>query len=216
MYRYFEQVGLNVEETRRSIAEARDRKLAEVRALREQAEHEARRAEERLARVRRDYADGRLDAEDWRDFRAELGAERDAARAEAERLATQLRDVERWGAVKDAETETLRRLSEIRAVIAGEVRHADGLDAVRAALARTFERFVIRRQAPRVHVELVADAQLVIEPVVREHALSGYSVIRRARWSAPADELAADDLRPAGQSPRVSRTSAGPCGRNVG
>ena len=146
-----------------------------MRALREQAEHEARRAEERLARVRRDYTDGRLDAEDWREFRAELGAERDAARAEAERLATQLRDVERWGAVKDAEAETLRRLSEIRAVIAGEVRDADGLEAVRAALARTFEHFVIRRRAPRVHVELVADAQLIIDPVVREHALSGYS-----------------------------------------
>ena len=126
VYRYFEQVGLNVEETRRSIAEARDRKLAEVRALREQAEHEARRAEERLARVRRDYADGRLDAEDWRDFRAELGAERDAARAEAERLATQLHDVERWGAVKDAETETLRRLSEIRAVIASKTARSRG------------------------------------------------------------------------------------------
>jgi DNA invertase Pin-like site-specific DNA recombinase len=175
VYRYFEQVGLDVEETRRSIAEARDRKLAEVRALREEAEHEARRAEERLARVRRDYTDGRLDADDWREFRAELGSERDAARAEAERLETQLREVERWGAVKDAEAETVRRLSEIRAVIAGEVRDAEGLEAVRAALARTFERFVIRRRVPRVHVELVADAQLVIEPVVREHALSGYS-----------------------------------------
>jgi hypothetical protein len=60
-------------------------------------------------------------------------------------------------------------------MIAGEVRDAEGLDAVRAALARTFEHFVIRRRTARIHVELVADAQLVIEPVVREHALSGYS-----------------------------------------
>jgi site-specific DNA recombinase len=189
VFRYFEQVGLDVEETRRSIAVARERKLAEVSALREQAEHEARRAEERLARVRRDYTDGKLEAEDWRDFRAELGAERDAALAEAERLATQLRDVEQWGAVRDAEAETLRQLSEIRAVIAGEVRDAEGLDAVRAALARTFERFVIRRHAPRVHVELVADTQLVIEPVVREQALSGYSenlrpILRRVALGA--------------------------------
>jgi hypothetical protein len=113
VFRYFGQVGLDVEETRRSIAEARDRKLAEVWALREQAEHEARRAEERLARVRRDYTDGKLDADDWREFRAELGEERDAARAEAERLTAQLHDVEQWGAVRDAEAETLRRLSEI-------------------------------------------------------------------------------------------------------
>jgi hypothetical protein len=91
--------------------------------------------------------------------------------------------------VRDAEAETLRQLSEIRAVIAGEVRDAEGLDAVRAALARTFERFVIRRHAPRVHVELVADTQLVIEPVVREQALSGYSenlrpILRRVALGA--------------------------------
>jgi len=175
VFAYFAQVGLDIEATRQSIAEARDRKLAEVRALRDQAELEARRAEERLARVRRDYTDGKLDADDWRDFKAELGAERDAAHAEAGRLASQLHQVERWGEIKDAESETLRRLSEIRAVIAGEVRDAEGLDAVRAALTRTFERFVLRDQAPRVHVELVADATLVIEPVVREQALAGYS-----------------------------------------
>ena len=70
--------------------------------------------------------------------------------------------------MKDAEAESLRRLSEIRAVIAGEVRDAEG-HAVRAALARTFEHFVIRRHTARIHVELVADAQLVIEPVIREH-----------------------------------------------
>jgi site-specific DNA recombinase len=53
VYRYFEQVALDVEATRRTILDARSRKLAEVRALLEQAQHEARRAEERLARVRR-------------------------------------------------------------------------------------------------------------------------------------------------------------------
>jgi hypothetical protein len=175
VYRYFEQVALDVEATRRTIMEARDRKLAEVRALLEQAEHQARRAEERLARVRRDYADGRIDAEDWREFRVELSAERDAARAEAERLAAQHREVETWGELRDTEAETLRRLSEIRALIAGEIRDATGLDAVRAALARTFELFVIRRSAERVHVELIVEPQLVIEPVVRERAVEGYS-----------------------------------------
>jgi DNA invertase Pin-like site-specific DNA recombinase len=145
VFAYFEQVGVDIEATRQTIAEARHRKLAEVGALRDQAELEARRAEERLARVRRDYTDGKLDAEDWRDFRTELVGERDAARAEADRLATRLRDLERWGEIKDAEVETVRRLAEIRSVVAGEVRDAGGLDSVRAALNRTFEHFVIRR-----------------------------------------------------------------------
>jgi DNA invertase Pin-like site-specific DNA recombinase len=175
VYRYFEQVGLDVEATRLAVAEARDRKLVEVRALRDDAEREARRAEERLARVRRDYMDGKIDANDWREFRDELEAERDAARAEAERLTTQQREVEAWGELRDAEAETWRRLSEIRAVIAGEVRDAEGLDAVRAALGRTFEHFVVRRSVPRVHVELIADAGLVIDPVVRGRAIAGYS-----------------------------------------
>ena len=175
VYRYFEQLGLDIEATRRTIADARDRKLAEIRALHEQARREARLADERLARVRRDYADGRLDAEDWREFREELGAEQDAARAELDRLAEQEREVEGWGELRDAEADTLRRLSDIRAAIAGEVKDADGLDAVRAALSRLFERFVIRHQTERVHVELIVAPRLVIEPIVREQAVEGYS-----------------------------------------
>jgi hypothetical protein len=123
--------------------------------LHEQAQREARLADERLTRVRRDYADGRLGAADWLEFREELGAERDAARAELDRLAEQEREVESWGELRDAEAETLQRISDIRAAIAGEVKDADGLDAVRAALSRLFERFIIRRQTRRVHVELI-------------------------------------------------------------
>jgi DNA invertase Pin-like site-specific DNA recombinase len=175
VYRYFEQVALDVEATRQTIFNARNRKLAEIRALYEQAEQEARRAEERLARVRRDYADGRLDAEDWREFRTELSGEREAARAEAERLGGQLREVERWGELRDAEAETLRTLAELRALIAGEINDAGGLDALRAVLARTFDYFILRREAQHVHVELIVEPELVIEPVVRERAIEGHS-----------------------------------------
>jgi len=80
VYRYFEQVGLDIEATRQTIAEARNRKLAEVSVLHDEAEREARLADERLARIRRDYTDGKLSAEDWHEFRTELRAERDAAR----------------------------------------------------------------------------------------------------------------------------------------
>jgi hypothetical protein len=123
-----------MEATRKAVAEARDRKLTEVRALRDEAEREAHRAEERLARVRRDYTDGKIDAGDWREFRDELEGERNAAHAEAKRLATQQCEVEAWGGLRDPETEMWRRLSQIRAVIAGEVRDAEGLDAVRESL----------------------------------------------------------------------------------
>jgi site-specific DNA recombinase len=175
VYRYFEQVGLDIEATRQTLAEARDRKLAEVSALRLQAEAETRKAEERLSRVRRDYTDGHLDVSDWQQFRLELTGELDAAAAEAERLSAQEREVLQWAELRDAEADTWRLLSDVRAAIAGEVRDTEGINAVRAALSRTFESFVLRRTAPRVHVELIAEPKLLIEPIVRERAVRGYT-----------------------------------------
>lgn len=179
VYRYFEQVGLDVEATRRQLADARDRKLSEVEALHSQAEAEKRRAEERLARVRRDYADGKLSAEDWAEFREELTAEMRAAGAEVDRLATQAVEVEAWSGLRDAERDTLANLADLRRAIAGEVQEAEGVEAVRAALSRLFEHFVVRRRASqRVHAELAWLGDFVLEPVVREQALEGYSSLR--------------------------------------
>jgi site-specific DNA recombinase len=206
VYRYFEQIGLDVEATRQTILEARNRKLSETTALHDEALHEARRAEERLARVRRDYLDGKLAVEDWNDLRGELDTERDAARSQAERLATQRTEIEAWGELQDAEAETLRRLGEIRALIAGEIRAAEGLDALRAALLRTFERFVIRRRTRRAHVELIVDPDLVIDPVPREQAISGYS--RHLRPILRREPLPADEQITAGQA-HAPRRGAG-------
>jgi hypothetical protein len=126
VYDYFERVGLDVEATKEQLAEARDRKLAEVGALRKDAESELRASEERLIRVRRDYQDGAIEREDWAEQRPQLIEERDGARAEAERLREQEREVETWGELRDAEADTLRQLSEIRKAIAGEVQNAEG------------------------------------------------------------------------------------------
>lgn len=174
VFRYFQQVGLDVEATRDQLAEARGAKLAEVRALRVQAEGEARRAEERLARVRCDYTDGRLDAEDWREFRDEHGGMLEGARAEAAQLREQKQEVESWGELRDAEAETLRKLSAIRSTIAGDVSDAEGIGDVRVALMRLFKRLVVHRGMPeRARVELI-DADFWIEPIVREEAIEGY------------------------------------------
>ena len=174
VYRYFEQVGIDLEATRQSVSEARDRRLAEIRALRAEAEKEADRADERLARVRRDYTDGKLDAEDWAGFKKDLGAELEAARAEVTRLLASEEEVETETARGNAETEMLRRLTEIRKTIAGEIQSAESVEAVRAALTRLFESFVLHRTTPgRVHVELVGETW--IEPIPRESAIEGYS-----------------------------------------
>jgi hypothetical protein len=180
VYRYFERVGLDVEATRAQLSDQRDQQLAEVRALRAQAEQEAQRADERLTRIRRDYADGKLEADDWRSLRDELTPQADAARAEVLRLRKSEAAVEQDSAVLDAEQETLERLAEIRRAMAGEIHDAESADAVRAALSRLFSKFVLHphqgaRFEGKGRAELVdvADSYM-IELDVRPQALISY------------------------------------------
>jgi site-specific DNA recombinase len=143
VYAYFEKVGLDVEATRAQVASARDGRLTQIRALIKDATRAEREATEALARVKRDYMNGALSVEDWNEMRLELTEERDGAKAALDRLHDQEREVASWSDVHDAEAETLKRLAEIRAAIADEVSDTDGIDAVRAAFLRLFERFVV-------------------------------------------------------------------------
>jgi hypothetical protein len=120
-----------------------------------------------------------------------LTEERAAAEAEVERLRAQEGDVEGWGELKDAEAETLRRLAAIRRAIAGEVKDAEGIEAVRAAIARLFEAFEVHKldgdgklalgptvlageQPEQLRSELVDGDGYLIELRVREDVIEGY------------------------------------------
>ena len=140
---YFEEVWLDVEATRAALAEHLDRHLDEARALRQQAERQAQQAQERLARVRRDYQDGRLDPDDWSEQRADLTAELEAATAEVERLREREQAAKDQLELKDAEAEVLHELTAIRQAVVGHVRRAEGIDAVRSALMQLFDHFVV-------------------------------------------------------------------------
>jgi hypothetical protein len=130
-------------------------------------------------------------ADDWQRFSSRLTEERAAAEAEVERLRAQEGDVEGWGELKDAEAETLRRLAAIRRAIAGEVKDAEGIEAVRAAIARLFEAFVVHKldadgklalgptvlageQPEQLRSELVDGDGYLIELRVREDVIDGY------------------------------------------
>jgi hypothetical protein len=178
VFRYFEQVGLDWEATRASIEGAMEERLTEVRELRRQAERDAHKAEGDLVRMRRRFVDGDIDAAEWREFRDELTGARDAATAKLDRLSRHERQLVEGGPVKDAEAETYRRMAAIRAAVGGDVRDAAGLEEVRAALRRLFERFLIRR-TQGVDPALLDDdvrvvhegAEYVIWPVPREDAI---------------------------------------------
>jgi hypothetical protein len=141
VFNYFMEVGVDMEATKAALQEAHDRRLAEVRAALRDAEAEAQKAREAFSRVKRDYTSGKLDADDWREFKPELTSEREAADALMTRLREQEADVVGWTDLKDAEAEVLRHLTAIRKAITGEIREADGLDAVRAAISRLFVEF---------------------------------------------------------------------------
>ena len=95
--------------------------------------------------MRRRFVDGEIDAAEWREFRDELTAARDAATAKLDQLSEHERQLIDGGPIKDAEAETHRRVAEIRAAVAGDVRDSAGLEEVRAALLRLFDRFLILR-----------------------------------------------------------------------
>lgn len=180
VYNYFEALGLDVDATRAQVAEARDQKLAELRALSGQAHKEKAQAQSRLDKVRRDYTDDRLTAEEWREFRDELQAELDAATSSLERLLDQQAEIEAWSGLRDVEQEALEMLADVRAAIEkGE--GDERVDAVRAALARLFDGFELRPVAPgtRVHADLAwQPGSLAIFPIIREQAVEGYTSLR--------------------------------------
>jgi DNA invertase Pin-like site-specific DNA recombinase len=179
VYSYFEQVGLDVDATRAQVADARDRKLEELHALGKQAHQEKQRAEERLTRVRRDYADGKITADDWSEFRAELTHEMQAASAEVDRLSGQQAEAETWADLRDLEHDTLAMLADIRGAIARNEK-GESADAVRAALIRLFDHFALRGVEPgqRVHADLAWLGDLIIEPIPREGVIDSYTSLR--------------------------------------
>jgi len=175
---YFEQVALDVAATREQLALATGRRRAEARALCAQGERELQQAEERLARVRRDYADGLLDAEDWRGFRDELGAEREAAEAKLALLREREREAVAEGEARDYEGELLERLADLRQAVAGQVALGD-VAAVRAALQRLFECFTLHRLGEGgepVELDLCLGGTY-IEPRLRAEAIVGYEQV---------------------------------------
>jgi site-specific DNA recombinase len=173
VYRYFEQVALDVEGTRDQLAAAHRAKSAEIAAYLERAITDQREAEERLARVRRDYTEGHIVAADWAGFRDELTPEVDAARSKTERLSAQLAEVEAQGEFADLEVEALEHLADLRRAVAGEIHDRAAVAKVRAALSRTFEGFQLKRIEPgmRVHAELAWQGDHIIEPIIREDAI---------------------------------------------
>ena len=193
VWHYFETVGLDYDAMVRDDEERRSLRLAEIAAQVEGARVELRRAEERLERVRRDYLDGKLTAEHWEDFLAQLEPEREAAAAALEQLYGQAEVTRNEATVRDAEAETLAALQAIREALAGLVAGAADVDAARRALRRVFESFTLHRYGDASAAILDADlaaGDWYIVPTVRADAILSPLVIGGDDHDEPTIEQA--------------------------
>lgn len=143
VWRFFEQVALDVDATRTAIAVQHDARLAEINALRAHADREAQKTASALTRIERDYRDEKLTAEQWSRFDAKLTSELEAANAQVARLDTQRATLLAEMAEVDTETVVLEQIGALRAMLVGEVRAGgrEGVDSFRAALRRLFASF---------------------------------------------------------------------------
>ena len=184
VYAYFRDIGVDAEATRAQLVAARERSLAEAREVLGSAEAETQAARERLERIKRDYVSGELKAAEWRELREELEPELSAAQAEEERLRAQLEEAESDSALSKITADLLGQLSEIRAEIAKEVTDAKGAAAVRAALMRLFDGFVLHRGSPRHETREGTKVACWLEPVLNQRQMGGYAD-RLGRKSPP-------------------------------
>jgi DNA invertase Pin-like site-specific DNA recombinase len=143
VWRYFEQMALDFDATRRSITGEADRRLAQLDAQGHQVEHELAKAEAALERVEGDYLAGRITADQWTRLEARLRSEMEAAREQTAQHARQREAVKAAVSQFDAESVLADELANIRRLIAGEAQaeSRDGLESFRVALRRLFVGF---------------------------------------------------------------------------
>jgi DNA repair exonuclease SbcCD ATPase subunit len=174
VYAYFRQLDLDVEATREQLTSAMAQRLAKAQDVLDRAEQEAQAAQERLERIKRDYLSGQLNAAEWRELKAGLEPEASKAQAEAERLRAQLKEAESESALSEITTDLLAHLAEIRAEITTEVNGAKGAAAVRAALMRLFDGFVLHRGSPRHEGRELKKVAYWLQPLLSQREMGGY------------------------------------------
>jgi DNA invertase Pin-like site-specific DNA recombinase len=152
---------------------------------------EAATARGRYERVRRDYQDGRLDADDWREQRDELTGERDAADAQVDRLRSRHRELSSESITATINAEAAEWLTGMRRRIVEHVRGGRDIEGVRASLQAMFERFTLRcgqidftpreeaiagwRSEPDPELDDVTNAEPTVRRVPLSYAGNSYS-----------------------------------------
>lgn len=184
----FETHVLDVDATLAQIRGEADRQIRECHELARAAELELVKLDDALTRVQADYVAGEISAADWKQLRAEIRSDRAGAAAELKYHRSHQGDLAEQTALLDAEEELAGQLVEIRDLVAGRITESGTVDAIRAALTATFERFDLcetsegfvavprlraerQLEVPRTPDEMLLPAKRV--PLVAREATSG-------------------------------------------
>ena len=179
LFTYFECDVLDLDATRIQLTNATEQWIAEGQALVHAAEREVAQLEADRAAHWDNFKHQRITPEEWTELRTELEADTEALEAKLSLLHKREREAAMAVVAFDAESDTLRRLSELREAVAGRVESREGVEAVRATLTTCFESFTLRRlwedDAPEfVHLELSVGLEYALLPKLRESAIAGY------------------------------------------
>jgi site-specific DNA recombinase len=194
------------DEMREKLRAAADDKIAEARALAGGADREEQEAVAALARIRRDYVAGKINADDWKELRAELDEAQAASRAKAGQLRARAAEIEAEAVQVDVEAQLVARLGSVMRAVAGKADNPEAIAELRAALAATFERIVYRpvwRDVPEGAPIVLGPAELA--PVLRSDLLAKPDADSCAKAPSPPGRRD----RPVRRSQRRERRSGG-------
>ncbi|MCW2994062.1 MAG: site-specific recombinase for integration and excision [Conexibacter sp.] len=173
---HFLATKLDVEAMQVQHAETVERRLAEVTERRAESERSAMRAADRLARVRRAFQDGHLEAEDWAEQRRDLAAEQAAAEEQVERMTARETELRAVLSARDVESEVLAFLADVREAMLAPVRDAETLDALRAGFRRIYRSFHVYPAGSAEAIALAGAAGergMVVAPTDRDGSFLG-------------------------------------------
>jgi DNA invertase Pin-like site-specific DNA recombinase len=188
---YLAEVGIDVEKSLRLVREAAKSHQEATASELDRARHEAATAEANVKRVRRDYMEGRITAEDWQSLRADLEGECAATTAKLARLEAKAKEA------KAAPEVVVPAVSDALGIVRAAMQAGD-TDAVREALEALFEYFVIgdaedaEQIIPAVSPEEVAAARAQLREQVRELERKAGKTVAEAEAEYWAEEAALD------------------------
>lgn len=216
---YFGHLALDVKRAQADLEAQLRARRTEARVLLEDAEHDLATWTTRKENAQLDYMDGKLTVKEWRELAARVNEELEKAERRVRLLRDRLHELERGDVAEEARQEALRRVSELRSAVAGEIASAEGLEAVRTQLWRLFERFDIGRTDlppdPDMPREMVEARERALEEAKCEQVTVGDGTWVVLPWPRPEviDPLEtewAPALRTEPPSPSGKNSRSGP------